>query len=538
MPYASVSEVPKYVPKAKRKQWLEVWNSSYKEHGDESRAFAEANAVAGPKSKKLFKFGTPATGFTAGVFGPFKCGNCKFSGESEDEKYHICKNGDVREDPKVTKDSEGNPIIDSNDCCNEFFPVNLEKLPMLAAAKSAINDDVSIFCPLVKVDEAKREVWGVVTAEEPDKDGEICDFESTVPYYEKVVKEMSKATDGANIFPLRAMHGLIAAGKGIGIEFRKESKEVYMGFKVVDDAEWKKVQENVYTGFSQGGRYVKRWKEGDYTRYTAAPGEVSLVDLPCCTRAHFDYVKADGQHEMRKFSKTDPTGQGEGQLPSTPTPVDGVTPSPSGVGNSGTEPNQKNANGCSCSCAACKGGNCAACTAGCECGKVAKAVKYLVNASGEKHLPYTNEDGKPNHRLMGAAWAALHGGYRGNKYEGPDKAGAIKRLKQVYAREGMDTPAEKAERVTELLKGILTDVIQNRAYGQLNKGMYTVARFAGILDDLKYLWITLEYEREQEGDESPVTDDVKEAYTSLLDHLLAYTEEQIEEEKEHPLMSI
>jgi hypothetical protein len=47
MPYASVAELPPEVkgklksPK-KRRQWLHVWNSSYKEHHDESRAFASA----------------------------------------------------------------------------------------------------------------------------------------------------------------------------------------------------------------------------------------------------------------------------------------------------------------------------------------------------------------------------------------------------------------------------------------------------------------------------------------------------------------
>ena len=51
---------------------------------------------------------------------------------------------------------------------------------------------------------------------------------------------------------------------------------------------------------------------------------------------------------------------------------------------------------------------------------VNEAVKYLVAKDGG-HLPYTDADGSPNHRLMGAAWAALHGGYRGNKYDGPDK---------------------------------------------------------------------------------------------------------------------
>jgi HK97 family phage prohead protease len=71
-----------------------------------------------------------------------------------------------------------------------------------------------------------------------------------------------------------------------------------------------------------------------------------------------------------------------------------------------------------------------------------RAVKYLVNAGGETHLPYTDANGKPDHRLMGAAWAALHGGYRGNKYAGPNKSDAIAKLTSVYKSEGMDTPSE------------------------------------------------------------------------------------------------
>ena len=68
-----------------------------------------------------------------------------------------------------------------------------------------------------------------------------------------------------------------------------------------------------------------------------------------------------------------------------------------------------------------------------------EAVKFLA---GKGHLPYTDASGSPNHRLMGAAWAALHGGYRGNKYEGPDKDKALSKLKGVYKSEKMDTPEE------------------------------------------------------------------------------------------------
>lgn len=193
---------------------------------------------------------------------------------------------------------------------------------------------------------------------------------------------------------------------------------------------------------------------------------------------------------------------------------------------------------CACGCANCKAGKCASCSAETKCEMSAKvtiaekAVKYLVSKDGETHLPYTDSSGKPSRRLCGAAWAALHGGYRGNKYEGPNKQQAIKRLKQVYAAQGWDTPSEKATVIDSLLKAGLEEAIQNRAFGQFGKSMYTVSRFAQLTEDIKYLWLSMEYEREQENDESPVTDEVKEAYMNLLDHLLAYTEEQIEEEKE------
>ena len=76
--------------------------------------------------------------------------------------------------------------------------------------------------------------------------------------------------------------------------------------KIVDDDEWRKVQEGVYTGFSQGGRYVKRWADADsgLTRYTAEPHEISLVDLPCVPDATFDVVKG-GVIERRGFAARD-----------------------------------------------------------------------------------------------------------------------------------------------------------------------------------------------------------------------------------------
>ena len=74
------------------------------------------------------------------------------------------------------------------------------------------------------------------------------------------------------------------------------------------------------------------------------------------------------------------------------------------------------------------------------------ASHYLVIEDPEKvdtwHLRVCGMDGKPDHRLMGGAWAALHGCYRGNVYEGPGKQEAIRKLRAIYEAEDMPMPDE------------------------------------------------------------------------------------------------
>ena len=75
-------------------------------------------------------------------------------------------------------------------------------------------------------------------------------------------------------------------------------------------------------------------------------------------------------------------------------------------------------------------------------GEKAEQGGYLVTGEDGDHLP-TRKNGKLDHRLMGAAHAALHSGFRGNKYEGPGKAQAIAKLKKLYEQEDMDWPGTK-----------------------------------------------------------------------------------------------
>ena len=169
--------------------------------------------------------------------------------------------------------------------------------------------DLKLFVPLAKVDADRRLVHGVVTAEIPDRSGEICDYASTKPYYQAWSAEATEASGGKSFGAVRAMHGRVAAGKLTDIAFDDEQKRILVAAKIVDDDEWRKVEEGVYTGFSQGGRYVERWPdpENGLTRYTAEPREISLVDFPCLPDATFEVVK-DGRSERRAFQKSSPDG--------------------------------------------------------------------------------------------------------------------------------------------------------------------------------------------------------------------------------------
>ena len=538
MPYSSVSEVPDSVPKAKRKQWLEVWNSSYKRHHDEARAFAEANAVAGPNAKASAAFkaaGTKATGFVRAVDGPFRCGHCAHM-EKAAGKAGVCLQKQVNADPQLKdegRDADGHLLVAGGDCCNEYDPVQT----ISAEKAKAMTTKFRKFIPFIKVDAAKREVWGVVTAEVPDKDDEVCDYNGSKPYYQAVIAEMSKATDGKNFFPLREMHQLSAVGKGIGFEFRDIDKEIYMGFKVVDDEAWRKVDEGVYTGFSQGGNIV-----GDLSpdpvykgcmRYTADPAEVSLVDNPCLGVAHFTYVKADGAVELRKFKKTeDAAVVSRSQLQGLIDSVEMLKAASAAKPVDLTKEKKKD------------------------------GVKYLVTDGDEGHLPYTGADGKPDHRLMGAAWAALHGGYRGRKYEGPDKDGAVSRLKHLYQQEGMETPSEKAAKGTKVLLEALRKPVrvwaarrdsriqklsrrsrkllsyqldQDLAYltrkQPLEKGLYQVSALAQEIQNLCWLSYGIRMEETEEGEAPTFVPKLAEHVVGLLDVFLEYAEHEVEEMK-------
>lgn len=165
------------------------------------------------------------------------------------------------------------------------------------------SDTVSATCfvPIYRVDAETRTVYGRLADETPDLTGMIFDYDTSAPLFRTWTDNAVKTTGGKSAGNLRVMHGLKVAGKLTEVTFDDAAKTIDIAAEVVDEAEWEMVEKGCYTGFSLGGRYVKKWKDkGDAkkTRYTVNPFEASLVDLPCIPTATFAMKTANGEEQV------------------------------------------------------------------------------------------------------------------------------------------------------------------------------------------------------------------------------------------------
>lgn len=160
---------------------------------------------------------------------------------------------------------------------------------------------LAMFARLTKADAAQRLVYGSFD-ETPDRAREVFDYNTSKPLIEAWSQDRFAKSNGKSFGNVRGQHnGKIAAGKLVGITFNDDLKKVDFVAHIIDDNEWEKVEQGVYTGFSPGGSYAKRWKDGTLNRYTADFAEVSIVDVPCNPSAYFTMTKSDGAEAQIEF---------------------------------------------------------------------------------------------------------------------------------------------------------------------------------------------------------------------------------------------
>lgn len=159
------------------------------------------------------------------------------------------------------------------------------------------------FFNLTKVDARTHQAWGIWTDETPDTQKEIMDYVASKSNFEKWSADQMQKSGGKSKGNVRAMHGSNKVSAGIAIDMQCDDvkKQIYGGVEIIDPIDIEKVEKGAYTGFSIGGSYGKRWKDGEYTRYEAIPVELTLADRPSNPSALFEYIKTDGTTEMRKF---------------------------------------------------------------------------------------------------------------------------------------------------------------------------------------------------------------------------------------------
>lgn len=328
--------------------------------------------------------------------------------------------------------------------------------------------DLAMFVPITKVDAVQRLVYGSLASETPDRSNEVFDYETSKPLVEAWSGDIKKATDGKSEGNLRAMHSKIAAGKFTSVVCNDATKSVDVCAKVVDDAEWTKVQEGVYTGFSVGGEYVKKWKDpkdATLTRYTAKPAEGSLVDLPCNPGSSFVMVKADGVEELRKFHAP--------AVEPTPTPAEPAELEQVWKAKDGST----------------------------------FATKALAKAHNDDFAKAAADAKEPANQLA-AALADL-----GATVTKAETAAAA----PVVEAPAVATVAKRAMRLAKALKG------------DLKKGLYSVCQLADLVQQLSWLQDSAEYEAASEGDGSTMPATLKASVSALCAALVAMVQEETAE---------
>lgn len=358
---------------------------------------------------------------------------------------------------------------------------------------------VQFFAPITKVDYEKREVWGTLAEEAPDKVREIFDYEGSKPYFKTWNANFEKLTqnlDQPSLGNTREMHTKSAAGKFITMEYDDDNKRINVASKVVDDQAWKKVVEGVYTGFSIGGDYVKRWDDPTapgHKRYIASPTEGSLVDNPCMYGATFSMIKSDGSTELRKFvgeQQPEPTVLSSGDTFSIVQSPDGVytlTPVSKAAKTKRVD--------------------------GVDLHSKAFLIVGDSNDPSTWHLPvhFPSDEQTKNH--IHAAMGRV-GQVEGVSAE--QKAKAARAIAALARKHGIE------------IKDFNQKFLESQYPRALKKSLYHVSTLAECMQTLAYLERGLGYEQ-VEGDESQIPGDIHEALKSLQAIFMALAEEESSE---------
>ncbi len=251
-------------------------------------------------------------------------------------------------------------------------------------------------------------------------------------------------------------------------------------------------------GFSQGGEYVNKWADPVFkgcTRYTADPMEISAVDAPCLPSALVETMKGRTVTLMKAVGVSE-------EIPlvlpaANELRLERVERQLGSVLELLKEKKTKTVDG-------------VALTADCfaHVGDPEKTDTWKLPIK----FPGDEEKTKSHIRNALARFEQTEG------MSADEKAKAKKKILAAAKEHGIEASENEKAAVARACAKIA-----------MKKGMYEVGWLGSLIDDLTYLCLQQEFERDQEGDDSKVPEGLREAWTILLEEFKAMALEEAEE---------
>jgi len=369
------------------------------------------------------------------------------------------------------------------------------------------------FQQFTKVEETKDGaviVWGIATEQKPDLDNEVCDYDVAVPVYKQwsdaAAKRTKKAGQEVSLGNVRLQHSLDIGGKATKIEFDDDEKAIYLGSVPLNDDIREDLKSGFYTGYSQGGSYAWRkcsdcgkglplqqatnWCADCKKNVVVLYGlkrlsEVSYVDSPC-SGVGFEYVKSNGSREIVKFKRSS-------DMQLTPAQIQEIADAIA----------KKDA-------------------------KTKRVAGKDLHASDFAYAGDENDTSTwklPIHDASHCRNALA----RFNQTEGiPEGEKAKVKAKIVAAakKHGIEVSEEGETKAQQDFMTAINKAVEAKG---LSKGLYEVSELARLLSILGFTYQNAVYERDMEGDESEVPDELKELLEGMVETFIHMATEEARE---------
>jgi len=485
------SEVPDYVPIQNRQLWRDAWNAAYQQAKDDELSDAEAEVRA----------------------------------------YLAAWDAAVPQPEPEAKEAA--------------VPETLKLLKYL-----------DIFQVVDKAD-GTHSVIGIATSDTVDKDGERADYPGTNEAIKSWSSDFAKTTSTSgqeiSLGNIRVQHDSHQiGGKVTAIEPNDKKhhtvidtqprKSVYedliktgmvTGFSIAGSYDWRRCDE-CNTDISRG-HFCGKCKKDVVVRYKPNISEISYVDNPCNPDSAFTHVKANGAMEILKCA--DLRKAAEQEHDPKPQAMDAFSSLRKELIEAGIIKEKKTKR-----------------VAGEDLAAGCFAYVGDANDPSTWKLPYkcfsTDAKNKSHVRNALARFSQTQG------IPASAKAGVKAKLVAAAKKHGIEVSEKSKKCVDHAIQLVLSEhfpptaelaskdaaatclakvyeLFEDEVFKTddtaLVKGLYTVSQLAEILQGLQYIVASTDYERDYEGDDSEVPDDLRSALEGLIPIFIAMATEEAKE---------